>query len=339
MIQDPISYLNPTCSTSPPLHRRRLSEEPSTTSPDSVLTTTLFLGDLPFLCTETSLRELFSRYGEIERLQLKKSARDPQRAHLGFGFVKFTSRASAERALLELNGHFFLGRALRVGWADDYNRICAATKATDPKKNHQTAQLHVSFHTHDPSKIVSEMDLREVFGGFGHVVDIAIKKNVLKRGSCTQSGYAFVHFSLTLAGVEAALAAAERVNNCEFDRITYKCKSDQALLMQYMSLKSSDFKRNRFNSDMRAPLSQTNPESHRRPISYPLKFSTYENAAANPQVGHFAPSLLDDLPSDENRETILPFPRDPLKVSYYHHDTRARAKELQGLRKWVMMNL
>lgn len=184
MIQDPISYLNPTCS-SPPLHRRRLSE--GTISPDSLLTTTLFLGDLPFLCTENCLRELFNRYGEIERLELKKSARDPQRVHLGFGFVKFTSRTSAERALYELNGHFFLGRALRVGWADDYNRICAATKATDPKKNHQTAQLHVSFTSHDPSKIVSELDLGEVFGGFGHVVDIAIKKNVVKKVSSSRS--------------------------------------------------------------------------------------------------------------------------------------------------------
>ena len=119
-----------------------------------------------------------------------------------------------------------------------------------------------------------------------------------------------MHFSLTLAGVEAALAAADRVNNCEFDRITYKCKSDHSLLMQYMSLKSSepDFKRNRFNCDMRASLSQTNPESNRRPISYPLKFSTYENAAANPQVGHSARSLLDELPSDENRDTFQRLP-------------------------------
>ncbi len=145
-----------------------------------LLTTTLFLGDLSVVCTELSLRELFSKYGELERVQLKKSDRDPQRAHLGFGFVKFTTRASAERALEELNGKFFLGRALRVGWADDHNRIGVVTKASDPKKNHQTAQLHVSFTSHS-DKIVSEMDLGGVFSGFGNVVDIAIKKNVLNR--------------------------------------------------------------------------------------------------------------------------------------------------------------
>ncbi len=146
-----------------------------------LLTTTLFLGDLSVVCTEMNLRELFNKYGELERVQLKKSDRDPQRAHLGFGFVKFSTRESAERALEELNGKFFLGRALRVGWADDHNRI-GVIKASDPKKNHQTAQLHVSFTSH-ADKIVSEMDLGGVFSGFGNVVDIAIKKNVLNRVS------------------------------------------------------------------------------------------------------------------------------------------------------------
>ncbi len=165
------------------LEATAFSEGFPATIPDSLLTTTLFLGDLSVLCNEISVRELFSRYGEIERVQLKKSDRDPQRAHLGFGFVKFATRASAERALEELNGKFFLGRALRVGWAEDHNRIGTGVKAADPKKNHQTAQLHVSFMTRDMNKRVSEMDLGGVFTGFGNVVDIAIKKNVLNRVS------------------------------------------------------------------------------------------------------------------------------------------------------------
>lgn len=42
-----------------------------------LLTTTLFLGDLSVVCTEMNLRELFNKYGELERVQLKKSDRDP----------------------------------------------------------------------------------------------------------------------------------------------------------------------------------------------------------------------------------------------------------------------
>ena len=148
---------------------------------DLVLTTTLFLGDLSVLCSEIHVRELFGRYGQLERVQLKKSDRDPHRAHLGFGFVKFSSRLSAERALEELNGCFFMGRAMRVGWAEDYNRIGGEVKARDPKKSRETAQLHVSFVCDDARRMVSEMELGLVFGVFGNVVDIAIKKNVLNK--------------------------------------------------------------------------------------------------------------------------------------------------------------
>lgn len=134
-----------------------------------------------YLCNEKYVFELLSQYGELERVELKKSDRNPHRVHLGFGFVKFTSRGSAERALEELNGYFFMGRALRVGWADDYNRIGSEVKARDPKKNREKAQLHVSFSCDDSLIMVSEMDLGLVFGVFGNVVDIAIKKNVLNK--------------------------------------------------------------------------------------------------------------------------------------------------------------
>ncbi len=176
--------MRPTISATQAIHSPREEERRLEISEASFLTTTLFLGDLSVLCNESSICELFGRYGELERVQLKRSDRDTQRAHLGFGFVKFVSRACAERALEELNGQFFLGRALRVGWADEnQNRIASVLKATDPKKHHQTAQLHVSFMTRDLKRIVSEMDLGGVFGRFGNVVDIAVKKNFLNKVS------------------------------------------------------------------------------------------------------------------------------------------------------------
>ena len=45
------------------------------------LMTTLFVGDLSVICDEIKLYELFSRFGGVETVQLKKSDRDPQRAH------------------------------------------------------------------------------------------------------------------------------------------------------------------------------------------------------------------------------------------------------------------
>ncbi len=143
------------------------------------LTTTLFLGDLSVICDEINLSQLFSRFGGVESVQLKKSDRDPQRAHLGFGFIKFANRDSAERALQEMNGYFFLGRAMRVGWAlINGKRHHLKEKAPDAKKN-QTAQIHVMFVTRELNRRVSELDLGGVFSRYGNLVDIAIKKNAV----------------------------------------------------------------------------------------------------------------------------------------------------------------
>lgn len=62
------------------------------------LTSTLFIGDLSVICDEIKLYELFSRFGVVETVQLKKSDRDPQRAHLGYGFIKFSTREAAEES-------------------------------------------------------------------------------------------------------------------------------------------------------------------------------------------------------------------------------------------------
>ncbi len=149
-------------------------------------TTTLFLGDLSVICDEENLYDLFRHYGDIETIQLKKSDRDPQRAHLGFGFIKFSTRESAERAMQDLNGYFYLGRAMRVGWADDYDKrrggavgFGGQQRAFGNKKNRQTAQIHVMFVSRELNRRVSELDLGGVFGQFGNLVDIAIKKNAI----------------------------------------------------------------------------------------------------------------------------------------------------------------
>ncbi len=108
------------------------------------LTTTLFLGDLSFICDEMKLYDVFSRFGGIESVQLKKSDLDPQRAHLGFGFIKFCCRESAERALQEMDGYFFLGRAMRVGWAVDYGKQQSPSSLEKAAANRKrpTAQIH-----------------------------------------------------------------------------------------------------------------------------------------------------------------------------------------------------
>lgn len=72
---------------------------------------TIFIGDLSYFCSESDLEQLFCPYGEIINVRIKQS--EGSKRNLSFGFVQFTNPDSAFRALKELNGVVFLGRALR----------------------------------------------------------------------------------------------------------------------------------------------------------------------------------------------------------------------------------
>jgi RNA recognition motif-containing protein len=76
------------------------------------LSRTIFLGDLSIYCTEKDICQLFSSFGAIESIHLK---RIPQgHSHfLSYGFIRYQTRQSAEHSLASLDGVVFLGRPLR----------------------------------------------------------------------------------------------------------------------------------------------------------------------------------------------------------------------------------
>jgi RNA recognition motif-containing protein len=73
--------------------------------------TSLFVGDLSIYCTEGDLQKLFSPFGSIEAIRVKKGGAD--KLNLAYGFVKFHRREHAEKAMNMMNGHVLLGRALK----------------------------------------------------------------------------------------------------------------------------------------------------------------------------------------------------------------------------------
>ena len=75
----------------------------------------IFVGNLDFRATESSLRTLFEPYGEVERVNLVTD-RDTGRAR-GFAFVEMTDSAEADRAIAALNGSNFAGLTLNVNEA------------------------------------------------------------------------------------------------------------------------------------------------------------------------------------------------------------------------------
>ena len=69
----------------------------------------LFLGDLSCFCQEVDVFQVFSQFGSIEEIRLK---RDGEGNGLGYGFVTFIEMKSAEAAL-EADGLIILGRPVK----------------------------------------------------------------------------------------------------------------------------------------------------------------------------------------------------------------------------------
>lgn len=75
----------------------------------------IFVGNLDFSATESSVRSLFEPYGNVERVNLVTD-RDTGRSR-GFAFVEMTDAAQANQAIAALNGADINGRALNVNEA------------------------------------------------------------------------------------------------------------------------------------------------------------------------------------------------------------------------------
>jgi cold-inducible RNA-binding protein len=75
----------------------------------------IFVGNLDFGATESSVRTLFEPYGSVERVNLITD-RETGRSR-GFAFVEMTNPAEADRAIEALNGTSIDGRQLNINEA------------------------------------------------------------------------------------------------------------------------------------------------------------------------------------------------------------------------------
>jgi len=76
----------------------------------------IFTGNLSFETTESDLRELFEKHGELESCKLITD-RDTGRSR-GFAFIEMDNSA-ADAAIKELNGMDYKGRNMKVSQAED----------------------------------------------------------------------------------------------------------------------------------------------------------------------------------------------------------------------------
>ncbi|XP_052159883.1 glycine-rich RNA-binding protein 4, mitochondrial-like isoform X1 [Oryza glaberrima] len=74
--------------------------------------TEIFVSRLSFYTTEEELKNVFSPFGAVEEARL---VRDNQTGRpKGFGFVKYSSQADAEKAVKAMDGRIIRGRLIFV---------------------------------------------------------------------------------------------------------------------------------------------------------------------------------------------------------------------------------
>ncbi|KAH9909225.1 hypothetical protein F4778DRAFT_220809 [Xylariomycetidae sp. FL2044] len=77
----------------------------------------LFIGGLAWHTEDATLRQKFEEFGPVEEAVVVKD-RDTGRSR-GFGFVRYTSDADAQKAIAAMNNVEFDGRSIRVDKASD----------------------------------------------------------------------------------------------------------------------------------------------------------------------------------------------------------------------------
>jgi RNA recognition motif-containing protein len=167
----------------------------------------VFVGDLSYFATEQDLIQLFSAYGPIDSVMIRRGKSGDT---LHYGFVKM-NEICAQTAISSLQGCKFLGRKLRL------NLLSQATH-THSEKN-TWAQIHVSFLAKSVRHQVNEEYLDNIFSQIGMVVDCIVKQYRLEVNPHKQSGYGFVYF----LNIDDALVAIKSFKNKIIDGIQLDC--------------------------------------------------------------------------------------------------------------------
>lgn len=96
----------------------QLTHEPNlnSTSNNNPSLHKLYVGNIDYAATENDLAQHFSRFGQVELVNIPIN-RYTGRAR-GFGFVSYKSRTEAEKAMT-LNGSEFKGRQIQVNFAKE----------------------------------------------------------------------------------------------------------------------------------------------------------------------------------------------------------------------------
>eukprot|EP00981_Chlorochromonas_danica_P014131 scaffold7410_cov169-Ochromonas_danica.AAC.16 len=233
-----------------------------------MIVNTLFVGDLPQFCTEIELAHLFSSFGPLVDVKIKRSINNGRA--LTYGFVTLSTFQGAEAARIRLDG---------IRWASQNPRA-------ETHNGNVINSVYIRYSSPRMDRTITEFDLHRIFLRYGAIEDVAIKESSVDQRAGRQCGYGFVHFSSQRDGVTAALNAVQTMDNATIDNITFNVELSRNLLKQFGELASATST----TSSQQASCSQLpNPPALAASASFPV---AYQAQAMPPMVPHKRPNTL-----------------------------------------------
>lgn len=156
--------------------------------------TTLFIKNISFSTTEDTLKKVFSSVGPVHTVQIaNKKAVDGKILSLGYGFIQFKHKASADKALKNLQYKEIDLHTLELKRSDrTINSMVTATsvrkgtKKTDQKESTKIMVRNIPFQANTG-------EVRKLFETFGELKGIRLPKKAFP-GPEQHRGFGFVDF-------------------------------------------------------------------------------------------------------------------------------------------------
>ena len=184
----------------------------------------LFVNNLSYKTTDESLKNYFSKYGEVEltKIVYDKETGRPK----GVGFCKFCDPDSAAKALADNDNLFLDGRPIAVSYSND-KKGSAKVKKSNFKGDRNYQGEKYSIFIGNLSFKTNEDGIKNLFEDCGNIIDIRIAKTPEGR----LRGFAHVDFDSNEAVESAIEKSGYKLDGRELriDRTTNKPSTNKGV--------------------------------------------------------------------------------------------------------------
>jgi len=129
---------------------------------------TIFVGDLDDDLTDSELRQAFDPFGEILNAKVCRDAATNKSKN--YGFISFTNKPDAEKAIREMHGSMLKRRPIKTNWATRNQKSVPSAQLDYDEVYKETAESNCTVYVTNLPDGISESALVEHFEPYGRIV-------------------------------------------------------------------------------------------------------------------------------------------------------------------------